>query len=99
LAPTIAACAGIHWPTALRGVDLLHSKRDAVYSVAGMSTDLAGLVKMVRTRDWKLVVYPSGAMQLFDMNNDPEEMHNRANDPALHNVVSEHRARVDKEIA
>ena len=99
LAPTIAACAGIHWPTGLRGVDLLHSKRDAAYSVAGMAPDLAGLVKMVRTRDWKLVVYPSGAMQLFDMNNDPDEMNNRANDPSLRGIVSEHRAHIEKEIA
>lgn len=99
LAPTIAACAGVHWPKTLRGIDLLRDKREAVYSVAGMSTDLAGLVKMVRTHDWKLVVYPSGAMQLFDVNKDPDEMHNRANDPSLQNVVREHRALIAKEIA
>jgi arylsulfatase A-like enzyme len=98
LAPTIAACAGVHWPSPLRGVDLLRGKRAAAYSVAGMSTDLAGLVKMVRTRDWKLIVYPSGAIQLFDMSKDPDEMNNRANDPSLKNIVSEHRALIAKEI-
>lgn len=99
LAPTIAGYAGIKWPRPLRGIDLLRDKRDAAYSVAGTSVDLKGLVKLVRTRDWKLVLYPSGAMQLFDMNNDPDEMHNRANEPSLNNVVSELRARIDKEIA
>jgi arylsulfatase A-like enzyme len=98
LAPTIAGFAGVHWPRALRGIDLLRDKRDAAYSVAGMSADLKGLVKMVRTRDWKLIVYPSGAMQLFDMNNDLDEMHNRFNDPSLRTVVNELRGRIDKEI-
>jgi arylsulfatase A-like enzyme len=98
LAPTIAGFAGVHWPRALLGIDLLRDKRDAAYSVAGMSADLKGLVKMVRTRDWKLIVYPSGAMQLFDMNNDLDEMHNRFNDPSLRTVVNELRGRIDKEI-
>jgi arylsulfatase A-like enzyme len=98
LAPTIAACAGIHWPRSLRGIDLLRNSRDAAYSVAGVAPDLEGLVKMVRTRNWKLVIYPSGAIQLFDMNKDPEELNNRANDPALQNIVREHRALIAKEI-
>ncbi len=54
---------------------------------------------MVRTRDWKLVVYPSGAMQLFDTNQDVDELHNRIKDPSLQTVVRELRARIDKEVA
>lgn len=98
IAPTIAAYAGIKWPTPLHGIDLLRQKRDAVYSVAGMATDLKGLVKMVRNKDWKLVLYPSGAMQLFSMSNDLDELHNRVNDTALQGVVHELRSRIDKEI-
>jgi hypothetical protein len=82
----------------LHGIDLLRDKRDAVFAVSGQAVDLKGLVKMVRTRDWKLVLYPSGAMQLFDMNNDIDELNNRAHDPALQNVVGDLRARIDKEI-
>ena len=96
LAPTIAGCAGIRWPTPLHGIDLLRDKRDAAFSVMGVFKER--LTKMVRTRDWKLVTYPSGAMQLFDMNQDLDEMRNRANDASLQNVVRELRARIDKEI-
>ena len=99
IAPTIAGCAGIRWPRPLQGIDLLRDKRDAVYAVAGGAAELKGLTKMVRTRDWKLVVYPSGAMQLFDTNQDVDELHNRVKDPSLQTVVRELRARIDKEIA
>jgi arylsulfatase len=98
LATTMAGAAGIKWPRPLHGIDLLRDKRDAVFAVSGQAVDLKGLVKMVRTRDWKLVLYPSGAMQLFDMNNDIDELNNRAHDPALQNVVGDLRARIDKEI-
>jgi arylsulfatase len=98
LATTMAGSAGIKWPRPLHGIDLLRDKRDAVYAVSGQSTDLKGLTKMVRTKDWKLVVYPSGAMQLFDMNNDIDELNNRVNDPSLRNIVGDLRARIDKEI-
>jgi arylsulfatase A-like enzyme len=99
VAPTIAGCAGVRWPNPLHGIDLLRDKRDAVYAVAGQSTNLKGLVKMVRVRDWKLILYPNGDMQLFDMNKDPDEVTNLAKDPSLQNTVRELRARMDKEIA
>jgi arylsulfatase A-like enzyme len=99
LATTMAGAAGIKWPRPLHGIDLLRDKRDAVYAVSGQSVDLKGLTKMVRTKDWKLVVYPSGALQLFDMNNDVDELHNRADDPSLQNVVGDLKGRIAKEIA
>jgi hypothetical protein len=37
-------------------------------------------------------------MQLFDMNNDIDELNNRVNDPSLRNIVGDLRARIDKEI-
>ncbi|MEO1011897.1 MAG: sulfatase-like hydrolase/transferase [Bacteroidota bacterium] len=38
--------------------------------------------RMVRTQKHKLIVYPhNGVQQLFDMEKDPEEMHNRIDDP------------------
>lgn len=96
LAPTIAACAGVTWPTPLQGIDLLRNKRDAVFSVVGLFRDR--LVKMVRTKDWKFVMYPSGTMQLFDMIQDLDEMHNRASDPSVQHVLQELRTQINKEV-
>ncbi len=98
VAPTIAAIAGIKWPRALRGINLLHDKQEAIFSVAGQSTDVKGLVKMVRVDGWKLILYPNGDKQLFDMKNDIDELNNRAKDPALQSVVSDLHSRIDKAI-
>ena len=98
VAPTIAAIAGIKWPRALRGIDLLSDKQEAIFSVAGQSTDVKGLVKMVRANEWKLILYPNGDMQLFNMKNDIDELNNRAKDPALQSVVRDLHARIDKAI-
>ena len=44
---------------------------------------------MVRTRDWKYVLYPSGAEELYDTAADPSEVKNLAAAP-------EHAARRDR---
>ncbi|MEM7143503.1 MAG: sulfatase [Verrucomicrobiota bacterium] len=36
----------------------------------------------VRTKDWRLIVYEDGAMELYDHRADPEELKNLANEPA-----------------
>lgn len=35
----------------------------------------------IRSRDWRLIVYEDGAMELYDHRNDPDEFHNLANIP------------------
>jgi arylsulfatase A-like enzyme len=39
------------------------------------------LTRMVRTRDWKYVLYPSGAEELYDTRADPHEVRNLAASP------------------
>jgi arylsulfatase A-like enzyme len=47
---------------------------------------------MVRTKDWKLVHYVSGEGELYDLSNDPDELHNLYAKPEYGGVVSRLRA-------
>ena len=50
--------------------------------------------KMVRTRRWKYNYYPEGFAELYDLQNDPHEMKNLADDPAQREVVFEMKDRL-----
>lgn len=43
----------------------------------------------IRSRDWRLIVYKDGAVELYDHRNDPDEFQNLAGDPA-------HKAKFDQ---
>ena len=45
--------------------------------------------KMVRTHEWKLVVREVGGHELFNLNEDPQEMNNRYGEPGLETIQSE----------
>jgi choline-sulfatase len=51
--------------------------------------DTMARAKMVRTDRYKLVVRETGGNELYDLENDPWELHNRWGDPALADVVPE----------
>jgi arylsulfatase A-like enzyme len=106
LVPTLAALAGVAWPTALPGRDLLAPPPDAttageeaVFSEVSIpSTRVRAerdLTRMVRTRDWKYVLYPSGAEELYDTRADPWETRNLASAPEHAARRAELRARLE----
>lgn len=41
-----------------------------------------GKGKAIRTNEWKLCVYANGEGELYDLRQDPHELHNRIDDPA-----------------
>ncbi len=45
--------------------------------------------KMVRTEEWKLVIRLAGGNELYNMKNDPDEMHNLYGNHKYNNVVME----------
>lgn len=96
VATTVAGWAGVRWPAGSSGVQLLRGDREAVFSISGPKSHM---VQMVRSGALKLVKYPSGAEQLFDLGKDPDELQNRARDPALAAQKRDLLARMDREFA
>jgi arylsulfatase A-like enzyme len=90
--PAILELAGIPLPETLEAETLLPALqgeawagREYVYAEHGRDGILQGtkFMTMVRSREWKLVHFmgePYG--QLFDLANDPDEVHNLWDDPA-----------------
>jgi arylsulfatase A-like enzyme len=104
--PTILDLTGVAWPTALPGQSLRDATtkdaseyRDDVFvesNFPGIQTAQYGLSYMLRTKDWKYVVYhQSGYEQLFDENADPGEVTNLAADPAQTAVKQEMKDRLN----
>lgn len=89
--PTLLGIVGLPLPSPTQGSDL--SPLAVSRSSAGLDAaffhhshfDLAG----VFTTDFELALWRSGAGALFDRRNDPDQLVNRFNDPALANVVTD----------
>ena len=50
--------------------------------------------KMIRSKRWKYNYYPPSQQELYDLENDPDEFHNLADDPGYQKVVSEMKERL-----
>jgi arylsulfatase A-like enzyme len=76
--PTILELLGLPAPAGIQGKSLLPTTGGGKAAVfAEFPT-----IQAVRTRDWKLVRYlRSPAGELYDMNNDPQELYNLWDDP------------------
>ena len=87
--PTLCALSGIDEPSHLEGHNLCsiwegeeQKVRDTVF------LPYMGLQRAVRNERWKLICYPQiNHHQLFDLENDPNEINNLAEDPAFAGVV------------
>jgi len=108
LLPTVCDYAGVNPPEKISGRSLrplLDDRPEGAwrkYVVTEISfgswvdsyhTDTFPRARMLRTEDYKYVVFDHGMIreQLIDMQNDPGEMKNLAMDPAYGAVLDEHR--------
>ncbi len=84
LFPTIAALAGAPPPEGLAGFDLRPLWSGATARVRDtVFLPYLGLMRSVRDERWKLICYPPvNHRQLFDLQNDPDELVDVAGDPA-----------------
>ncbi len=83
LLPTLCDLAGAKVPANIDGASLaliLHGEKTAVRTALG--TAYRDVQRAVRDERWKLIRYPQvNRTQLFDLQNDPDEMRNLADDP------------------
>lgn len=105
LFPTLCDYAGVDAPREMRGCSvrpLLEGdalNREFVASEvsfglwAKLHEDAWPKARMIRTERYKYIAYNSGRCceQLFDMDNDPGEMHNKAGDPNCAETLAKHR--------
>lgn len=90
LAPTFLAAADCDVPKAMHGLNLADAKADR--PVAFLDTH-HGAVMMARTRTHKLIVnHIKEQSFLYDLENDPTELNNRIDDPAMKETLSALRA-------
>jgi arylsulfatase A-like enzyme len=86
--PTLLDMAGIPIVESVEGISLLsNTKREYLY---GEHNEGDTATRMLRGRDYKLIYYPAGnCFQLFDLQDDPLELKNLANDPDYTAVLGE----------
>jgi arylsulfatase A-like enzyme len=81
--PTLGELSGVAGPEGNEGRNLapiLSGRQNTVYS--SIFTAYTDVQRAVRDERWKLIVYPMiNNSQLFDLENDPGEMHDLSNDP------------------
>jgi arylsulfatase A-like enzyme len=90
LFPTLCELSGLEIPSTVTGkslMPLLRQQTDRIHDfVTGMFTDTQ---RMICDERWKFVLYPkAGREQLFDLQNDPHEMHDLS-DLAAHQAKQE----------
>jgi arylsulfatase A-like enzyme len=84
LFPTACELTGIAVPKSVRGASLVPALRDPAHRVHPFVVGyFADTQRMLREERWKWIEYPkAGRTQLFDLQNDPDELSNLADDPA-----------------
>ena len=83
--PTLADICGVPIPDTVEGLSMIGDwKRDYIY---GEHWENETASRMIRDPRYKLIYYPLGNhFQLFDLDNDPDELHDLANENSLAEV-------------
>lgn len=98
LFPTVCDLAGMRIPPPVEGKSLVPVLKGGAQSVhAQVFGYFMDTQRMIRGERWKLIHYPKiERYQLFDLGNDPHEMHDLADDPRHGATRAELRGRLRK---
>ena len=98
LAPTLSALCGVPWPKPVTGKSLVEPlpARDAVFLEYYAKQKWVNPIRTVRQRRWKLNCYDSGHQELYDLEADPHELHNLADDATRHDTKAQLEARLNQ---
>lgn len=89
LYPTLAGLAGLEPPDHLQGRSLVPVLRDPAASVHERVLCFKRTGRLVRTDRWALLDWRDGSAELYDMREDPRQVHNLATDPAFRAVLEQ----------
>ena len=83
--PTLADICGVPIPDTVEGLSMIGDRqRDYIY---GEHWENETASRMIRDARYKLIYYPLGNhFQLFDLDNEPNELNDLADDPSLAGV-------------
>lgn len=97
LFPTLCDAAGIQIPTSVEGKSFFSAlKGEKCNNREDLYFAYTNLVRAVKDRDFKLIEYRKarGSSQLFDLKNDPNELHNLFNDKKYGEEIQKLRKRM-----
>ncbi|WDI43958.1 sulfatase [Bremerella sp. P1] len=97
--PTLAQLCGLSIPEHIQGKSLASTWsdpqamiHDEVYTLRNRNDHL------LRTDRWALIRYGNDSVELYDMQNDPQQFHNLAQDPQHAAALAELQSRLDKKL-
>lgn len=96
LYPTVCELTGVPAPSDLEARSLLPAIQGKVKEIYPFTTAyFRDVQRMIRTDRWKLICYPKiDRVQLFDLQADPDELHDLAADPRYQATVAELRGKL-----
>ena len=85
--PTLLELAGIPIPASVEGLSMVGGRRRTL--LYGECREARSATRMVHDGRYKLIWYPAGnRLQLFDVAEDPQDLEDRADDPAYREIRS-----------